>query len=129
MNDFNQNIYSQNDTTYAALPAGRTSHSGLGVSSFITACLGTISMFGFIVTAAIIESSSPNGMDAESTQAVILGLGMIGTALAMLLSGGLGLASLFQSTKKRIFGILGLCISGGVIMLFLLLLVVGLMIG
>jgi len=126
MNEYDQNVYSQHGMIETK---GKTSHSGLGVSSFIIACIGAISMLAFIVAAAVIESSSPNGMDEDSAQAVMLGLGMIGTALVMLLSAGLGIASICQSTKKRLFGILGLCMSVGVVAIFLLLLIVGLMMG
>ncbi len=126
MNDFNQNVYSQDSETETA---GKTMHSGLGVSSFVIACFGSISMFALIVTAAVMESSSPNGMDEESTEAIVLGLAMIGTALGLLLSTGLGIGSICQSTKKRLFGILGLSISVGVVAIFLLLLIVGLTMG
>jgi len=123
MNEFNQDMHSQQ----GGIKSGeRISHSGLGVSSFILACLGSVSMFALIAFATVIELNSPDGLDEESTQAITLGLGMMGSALGLLLSAGLGIASLFQSSKKRIFGILGLCISASVVAMFLLLLIVGL---
>jgi threonine dehydrogenase-like Zn-dependent dehydrogenase len=126
MNDFNQNVYTQHNATGLA---ERTSHSGIGVSSFVLASLGAVSMFAMVVVAGVLESQSPTGMDKESAAAIIIGLGMIGIAFIMLLSAGLGIASIVQSTKKRLFGILGLCMSVGVVGIFLLLLIVGLMMG
>jgi len=104
-------------------------HSGIGIASFVIACLGGLAMLGLIVMAGVMETSSPGGMDEDSASAVLLGLSMIGIAFGLVLSAILGIVSLFQTTRKKLFGILGLSISVVIEALFLSILVIGLMMG
>lgn len=86
-------------------------HSGLGIASFITAIFSGCFIFVIMIIAGVIEISNPGGMDENSAAAIIIGLFIIiflGTALLGL---GLGIASLIQKNRKKIFGILGTIIS------------------
>jgi heme/copper-type cytochrome/quinol oxidase subunit 3 len=85
-------------------------HSGLGIASFVMSVIAGIITFGLIVAATVVEMSSPDGMDEESMEAVLLGLSLIATLFVLLVSLGLGICGLFQSGKK-VFAILGVVFS------------------
>ena len=121
--------YQADHTQESIAPAGRTGHSGLGISSFVIATLFAITLLGLFVVAAIVETNSPSGMDEESTEAVLIGLVLIGSFLAELFAVAFGIAGLIQRTKGRLFAILGLSISSVIILLTATLIVIGLAAG
>ena len=125
--------YGQSQTTAYTSPHydGYTPmpHSGLGIASFALSILSGVVIFALVVTAAGVEASTPGGMDEDSALAVVLGLLMIGSVLLDFVALGLGIASLFQTTRKKIFGIFGIAITLATIGCFGLLLIVGLLAG
>jgi mannose/fructose/N-acetylgalactosamine-specific phosphotransferase system component IIC len=86
-------------------------HSGLGIASFAIACFAGFIEFVFIVWAGILETSTPGGMDENSPQAAIIGLGILGGILLCLVGFALGIAGLFQRDQKKTFPVLGLVIG------------------
>ncbi|MBO6513328.1 MAG: hypothetical protein JJ974_05120 [Phycisphaerales bacterium] len=88
-----------------------------------------MAMIAAIVIAGVMENSTPGGMDEESAGAMLLGFGMLFDGFLLLVAAVLGLVSLFQSTRKKLFGILGLCFSLGMFTLFVGLMILGLMMG
>ena len=108
-------------------------HSGVGITSFIMGIFCIISFIGLCVYAAMmvantvedIQSGSPNVEPNEETFAMFaaVGFGTIVICLLAVVGVILGIIAVAQSSRKKIFGILGLTFNG----LFLLG-VVGLMI-
>ena len=92
-------------------------HSGFGIASFAVSLALGVGMLALFIIAGVLESSTPDGMDEESTAAIVIGLLIIGTLFGQFLALVLGIVGVAQSSHKRIFGILGISISG--IMLFL----------
>ena len=86
-------------------------HSGFGIASFATSLAFALGLFALVVVAGVIEMNSPEGMDEESTTAVVNGLllfaGIFGEDLAIIL----GIVGVAQSSHKKVFGILGISIS------------------
>jgi hypothetical protein len=82
--------------------------SGLGIASFILAIVAGVTAVALVVIAGVIELSTPGGMDEESPQALIVGLGIFGVFALNLLGIGLGLGGLFQADRLRTFAVLGL---------------------
>jgi mannose/fructose/N-acetylgalactosamine-specific phosphotransferase system component IIC len=86
-------------------------HSGLGIASFVIACLAGLIEFVFVAWAGILETATPEGMDENSPQAAIIGLGIIGGMLLCLVGLALGVAGLFQRDQKKTFPVLGLVLA------------------
>jgi len=102
-----------------------TPHSGMGIAAFITALCGAVLMLGLIVVAGIIETTTPGGMEETSMSAILVGLGLMGTALMQLVAFGLGIAGAVQADRRRVFAVLGLVFSIGSMLAVVLLMVIG----
>ena len=83
------------------------SPSGIGIASFIISLLSGIMLFVLVVIAGILEVSSSGGMDEESIAAVLVGLFLLLFIGTSVLGFGLGIGGLFQSSRKRVFAVLG----------------------
>lgn len=102
-----------------------TPHSGMGIAAFITAVCGAVLMLGLVVIAGIIETTTPGGMEETSMSAILLGLGLMLTALMQLVAFGLGVAGALQADRRRVFAVLGLVFSIGSMLGVVLLMVIG----
>ena len=102
-----------------------TPHSGMGIAAFITAVCGAVLMLGLVVIAGIIETTTPGGMEETSMSAILVGLGLMLTALMQLVAFGLGVAGALQADRRRVFAVLGLVFSIGSMLGVVLLLVIG----
>jgi hypothetical protein len=102
-------------------------HSGIGIASFVISLIAGVGIFALFIAAGVIEASSPGGMHEESAEAIIIGLGIIFLFLMELVAIGLGIGALFSSTRKKLFGILGLSFSAGVTLLAVGIMVLGVM--
>lgn len=100
-------------------------HSGLGLASFIISIVTTVLIFILFVTAGAMEASTPGGIDEESAGAIVLGLFIIFCIFVQLVALGLGIGSLCQSGKNKIFGLLGTIFSGLMVLLTILVIVIG----
>lgn len=98
-------------------------HSGIGIASFVISIVAGILIFIVLGIAGSLEASTPGGIDENSTEAVMVGLAIIGLLFLNVLSVGLGIGGLLQKERKKIFAILGTVFSS-----FLILSVIGLMI-
>lgn len=87
-------------------------HSGLGIASFALSLLMGLIILGLVITAGVMEVTTPGGVDEESPQAVVLGCFLIIAMLADLAALGLGIGGLIQKDRKKIFAILGTVFSG-----------------
>ncbi|MCX2920121.1 hypothetical protein ORK51_08070 [Stenotrophomonas rhizophila] len=102
-----------------------TPHSGMGIAAFITAVCGAVLMLGLVVIAGIIETTTPGGMEETSMSAILVGLGLMLTALMQLVAFGLGVAGAVQADRRRVFAVLGLVFSIGSMLGVVLLMVIG----
>ena len=101
-------------------------HSGLGIASFILAIFAGFTAFALVVTAGVLEASTPGGIDDESPVAIIIGLSLFAIIGVNLLGIALGVAGIFQPNRYRTFAVLGILFNLMLIMAFLLLVVIGL---
>lgn len=102
-----------------------TPHSGMGIAAFITAVCGAVLMLGLVVIAGIIETTTPGGMEETSMSAILVGLGLMLTALMQLVAFGLGVAGALQADRRRVVAVLGLVFSIGSMLGVVLLMVIG----
>jgi len=82
--------------------------SGLGITSFVLAISAGVTAFALVAIAGALEASTPEGMDEESPQAMIVGLGIFGVVGLNMLGIGLGVAGLVHPNRLRTFAVLGL---------------------
>lgn len=101
-------------------------HSGLGIASFILSLVCGLMIFVLFVVAGVIEVSTPGGMDEESAAAIIIGLLIFLDFFILLVAIGLGIGGLIQKERKRLFAILGLVFSIGILFTTMLLMLIGL---
>jgi hypothetical protein len=106
----------------------RQKQSGIGIASFVLAIASGVTAAALVVIAGVMEVSTPGGMDEESPQAIIIGLGIFGVIGLNMLGIGLGVAGFFQPDRSRIFSVLGLVFNLMVILGLGGLMVIGLMI-
>ncbi len=84
-------------------------HSILGIISFVIAlCVTGLIVAAFAVVAVLQHGHPPGDYPGQE----IVGLVVILCFFADLLAVVLGAVALFEKARKRIFGVLGLCISG-----------------
>jgi hypothetical protein len=102
-------------------------HSGLGISSFIISTAIGVLMFLLFIVAGVMETSTPGGIDEDSTGAMLVGLFLIAFLVLDLLAIGLGIAGLIQKDRKKIFSILGVVFGASTIVITIFLMIIGLM--
>lgn len=104
-------------------------HSKLSIASFVISLVTGFVLFILIAIAGVLENATPGGMDEESAGAILLGLGIIFSMLVSFVSLGLGIAGLVQKNTKKVFGILGIIFSVGIVILVISLMILGSMVG
>lgn len=102
-------------------------HSGPGIAALIVAVLAGLWLFIMLVIAGVVESASPGGMDPDSGEAILIGLGLIASAAAGFLGLGLGIAGLVQ--PQRVYPIIGSILSAGLLLVCAGLMLLGLLVG
>ena len=90
-------------------------HSGVGIISFALSLLAGFSMVIVIVIAGVLSAQNPPGARPSAAQGIV-GLGMFFFIGMDLVAVALGIACLCQAQRKKLFGILGLVISGATIL-------------
>jgi hypothetical protein len=101
-------------------------HSGLGIVSFcISVAVGGLILVTFIVASLLNRGSVEHGHSYPGQQ--LVGFAVIDLLAADILAVALGIASLCQAGKKRIFGILGLAVSASTILGTVALIIIGLL--
>jgi hypothetical protein len=91
-------------------------HSGLGIASFVIALVAAVTEFALVMAAGIVEVSTPGGVESNAPVALVIGLGICGGGIFNLLAVALAIAALVQSNRKKLFAVLGLVISGGLML-------------
>jgi hypothetical protein len=100
-------------------------HSGLGIASFITSFVASISLVLLVVIAGALEVSAPGWIDEESVAAMVLGLFIFALLVVDIVALGLGIAGLIQKKRKKLFAILGTVFAAATILGILFLIVIG----
>ena len=83
----------------------------MGIASLLISIFTAIGFFIVTIIAGIMEANTYGGIDEESTEAIILGLSILGFGFLDLLAIGLGIGGIFQKTRGRITAIIGTIIS------------------
>jgi hypothetical protein len=103
--------------------------SGLGIVSFVIAVLVGLGEIILLIIAGIMESRTPGGMDENSTEAMILGLLLIGGLVVSFFGGVLAVAGLVQGERSKVFPVLGLGFNAMIILGVIGIIIIGLLIG
>ncbi len=101
-------------------------HSGLGIASFVIAVVGGLAVFVMFGIAGYMEVTTPGGIDESSPAAIFLGLGLIFVWAVVLVGLILGVVSLFNHERRRLFSGLGLGLNATWLLLSLAILMLGL---
>jgi hypothetical protein len=104
-------------------------NSTLGLSAFGLAAFSAIAMFAVVVIAAVMESTTPGGMDENSASAVMVGLAMFFFIFLDLIAVVLGVIDVFQADRKKLFSTLAIIIAGLTILGIIGLILLGLTMG
>ena len=107
----------------------RKGQSKLGIASLLISIITVIGLFIIFLIAGFIESNTYGGMDEESAGAIILGLLLFGFGFLDLLAIGLGIAGIFQKTRKRITAIIGTIISSATLIVTVSIIGIGIVVG
>lgn len=89
---------------------GALNHSGLGIASCMIGILAGLIEIAIVAIAGMIEVSTPGGMDENSPEAILIGLGLFAGLGVAILGIGLGIGGLMQR-RKKLFAVLGVLIS------------------
>lgn len=110
-------------------PPTEPAHSGFGIASFVVSIAASLLSIVLIVIAAILEVTTPGGMNEESVAAILVGLSMLGLFTAGIVALGLGIGGLFQKNRKKIFTVLGIVFSCAFVAMIGALFVIGMIFG
>lgn len=102
-------------------------HAGLGIASFVIALLVGMGEAVLLGYSGYLAVSQPGTMKPDSPSAIILGLLMIAGAALAFLGTGLGLGGVFQTTRRRVFAVLGLVFNVLILTAFAGLVAIGLL--
>ena len=100
-------------------------HSKIGIASFIVAVIAAFLILCALVAAGILQHGHPPGKYPGQE---IVGLSIIFLLFLDASAVVLGVVSVFEKERKRLFGVLGLCISCAAIFGSIVLLVVGMVV-
>ncbi len=114
-----------------SLDAGKTTsgierrQSGMGIASFVIAIGAGVTLFVLLMILGAMDVSTPGGIDEESPEAIIAGLGLLAVVAINILGIGLAVGGLVQTDRLRMFGVLGLVFNLLVILGFVGIMVIG----
>ena len=101
-------------------------HSGLGIGSFIVGILVGLFEFMVIILAGLAEASTEGGLNEDSPEAFMIGVGVLAGFFLAFIGLGLGVAAFFQADRNKVFAILGTIFNGTVVLGLMALIVLGL---
>jgi hypothetical protein len=100
-------------------------HSGVGIASFIAGILALVMIASGFVLAAI-SATQPHRYGGPPPAAVFGGMLILFAALVALIGTGLGIGGVCQGQRRKVFGIIGLCLNGLILLGGIGLVVIGL---
>lgn len=83
-------------------------HSGFGVASLIIGTVTFVLMGILMAITALLETTTPGGVDPESVAAILIGLSLFSCLLLQLLAIALGVIAIMRKNGKKVFPILGI---------------------
>ncbi|RMG33271.1 MAG: hypothetical protein D6732_12315 [Methanobacteriota archaeon] len=97
-------------------------HSGLGLSSFIVALVTLFLQISLFIYSTIQQISDPYWLERTTFETSLVGFLMSLSFFLIIISIGLGIAGVFQKQRRKLFGVLGLLVDVGLILLWIFLL-------
>lgn len=86
-------------------------HSGIGIASFVLGVIALFCLFGVVITAGVLQTSTPGGVPEDSPLSFVVGSLVLLFMLLALLALCLGIAGLVQRNRRKLFAVLGLALS------------------
>jgi hypothetical protein len=108
-------------------PQPRRKESGLGIAAFLIGLASAGLELILVIAAGVFEATTPGGLGQESTQAILLGFGMLAGLGLALLGMLLAMVALFDAERGKIFALLGLLCCGMVLAGVLLIAAIGML--
>lgn len=102
-------------------------HSGIGIASFVVSLVTGIALFVMFAIIIAAQVQNPDSFKDDSAQTMILGLFVISIGFLDLIALGLGIGGLFHKKTKKIFAILGVILSGIILITFGLFMIIGML--
>ena len=99
-------------------------HSGVGIVSFVISILNGLLLLVLVILSATMVSKGVTENDSEMQ---ILGLVLIGSIGISFVGAVLGFINFFQSTRKKVFGVIGFVVNAIAFAGVLLLMIIGTM--
>lgn len=88
--------------------ASQVKYSGLGIAAFVVSLVAGAFMLGLVVVSAMLGHYQPDSLDEDSPIAMLVGLLMFAAIVCDLCAAAMGIGSLFQRDRKKLYGVLGL---------------------
>ena len=82
-----------------------------------------------LAVAGIVENSTPGGMDENSSEAMLIGLLLIGFVFTSLLALGLGIGGLVQENRLKALSITGTVLATLTLIVVTLIMILGIALG
>ncbi len=104
-------------------------YSGLGIASFAVSLIAAVLTLVLVGICAALVYSQPGSLDDDSPLAMLVGMAMLIGIVAELAAAALGIGSLFQRDRRKLYGVLGLICAIATLVGVAALIVCGLMRG
>ncbi|KWV13563.1 hypothetical protein [Xanthomonas translucens] len=104
-------------------------YSGLGIASFAVSLIAAVLTLVLVGICAALVYSQPDSLDDDSPLAMLVGMAMLIGIVAELAAAALGIGSLFQRDRRKLYGVLGLIFAIATLVGVAALIVFGLMRG
>jgi hypothetical protein len=102
-------------------------HSGMGIASFLLGLLAVIGVLGMFVL--IVTMENRRFLGRQDDLEAMTGLAACGSGLGALVGLGLGIGGVCQSRRRKVFGVIGLCLNGILLLGLGVLILIGVAVG
>lgn len=101
-------------------------YSGLGIASFAVSLIAAVLTFAMIGVSAVLAYAQPGSLDEDSPLSILVGLAIMVCVFAELAAAALGIGTLFQRDRRKLYGVLGLVFATATLVGLVALIVFGL---
>jgi hypothetical protein len=108
-------------------PPPRRRESGLGIAAFLIGLASAGLELILVVAAGVLEATAPGSVHEESTQAIVLGFGILAGLGLALLGMLLAMVAVLDPHRGKVFAVLGLLCCGMVLAGVLLIAAIGML--
>ncbi|HDZ21237.1 hypothetical protein LCGC14_0226270 [marine sediment metagenome] len=91
-------------------------HSGVGIASFVISLVVPVAFAGLTVVIAVVATEAGENVKDKMPILASAGLGMLLVLLAPLVGLGMGIAGCCQTTRNRIFAVLGTVFNATIVL-------------